>query len=303
MTLVDAHHHVWDLSVRDQEWITGAAMAPIRRDFTTADLAAPARAAGVGATVVVQTVTVAGETPELLALAARDELVAGVVGWTDLTAPDVADTLARLRELPGGDRLVGIRHQVQAERDPGWLLRPEVRRGLAAVAAAGLVYDLVVTPSQLLAAAEAASRHPELVLVLDHLGKPPVAAGEREPWASRLRAFAARPNTVAKLSGLVTEADWASWRDGDLRPYAETAIEAFGAGRLMFGSDWPVCLLAAGYDRVLATARTLTGGLSTAERAAVFGEVARRVYRLSPPAGAAGAAGDVGGTGGRAAPA
>ncbi|GLF92779.1 amidohydrolase family protein [Streptomyces yaizuensis] len=283
MDLVDAHHHVWDLAVRDQDWITGPALAPIRRDFSAADLAAGARPAGVAATVVVQTVTVAGETPELLALAAADDLVAGVVGWVDLTAPDVADRLAGLRELPGGECLSGIRHQVQGEADPRWLLRPDVQRGLAAVAAAGLVYDLVVLPHQLPAATEAAGRRPELTFVLDHLGKPPVAAREPEPWAGLLRALAARPNTVGKLSGLVTEATWDSWTTDDLRPYARVALDAFGPSRLMFGSDWPVCLLAADYGGVLAAARDLTGGLSAPERADVFGAVARRVYGLPSP--------------------
>jgi len=278
--VVDAHHHVWDLSVRDQDWITGKALAPLRRDFTLADLEPEARAAGVDATVLVQTVTVAEETPEFLALADRSELVAGVVGWSDLTAPDIADTLAALRELPGGDRLVGLRHQVQGEPDPEWLLRPDVLRGLAAVADAGLVHDLVILPHQLPAATRAAAALPDLVLVLDHAGKPPVATGRTAPWADDLRAFAALPNTVCKLSGLVTEADWDRWTPGDLRPYAETVIDAFGPGRLMFGSDWPVCRLAATYTEVLDTARALIQHLSDAEQAAVLATTAERVYGL-----------------------
>ncbi|MFK4070266.1 amidohydrolase family protein [Streptomyces sp. NPDC029674] len=278
--VVDAHHHVWDLSVRDQDWITGDALAPIRRDFSFADLAPEARAAGVGATVLVQTVAVAGETPELLALAADSDLVAGVVGWTDLTRPDVGDTLAALRELPGGRHLVGVRHQVQGEPEPEWLLRPDVRRGLAAVAEAGLVYDLLVLPHQLPACAKAAADLPELTFVLDHAGKPPVLSGALEPWASAVRALAARPNTVCKLSGLVTEADHATWTVDDLRPFADTVVEAFGPRRLMFGSDWPVSTLAASYVEVLDTARLLTGSLDAVERAEVFGGTARRVYRF-----------------------
>ncbi|MFF0061217.1 amidohydrolase family protein [Streptomyces sp. NPDC005279] len=280
MAIIDAHHHVWDLSVRDQDWITGPDLAPIRRDFTLDDLAPEAHAAGVRATVLVQTVAVAEETPEFLALADGSDLVAGVVGWTDLTAPDVADTLAALRELPGGDRLVGIRHQVQGESDPEWLLRPDVLRGLAAVASAGLVYDLVVLPKQLPAASEAADRLPGLTFVLDHLGKPPIASKELEPWASDVRALAARPNTVCKLSGLVTEAAWSTWTTTDLSPYADTVLDAFGPGRLMFGSDWPVCRLAAGYGEVVASARALTRRLGDAERGAVFGTTASRVYGL-----------------------
>ncbi|MGW1721420.1 amidohydrolase family protein [Streptomyces sp. NPDC002306] len=277
---VDAHHHVWDLSVRDQDWITGPELGPLRRNFTVADLEVETRAAGVDRTVLVQTVTVAEETPELLALAAGHELIAGVVGWTDLTRPDVADELARLRELPGGAYLKGIRHQVQDEADPRWLLRPDVGRGLAAVAAAGLAYDLVVLPHQLPACAAAAARHEELTFVLDHLGKPPVAADGREPWATAVRALAALPNTVCKLSGLVTQARWRTWRTADLRPYADTVLDAFGPHRLMLGSDWPVCTLAATYAEVMATADELTAGLGAAERARVHEGTATAVYGL-----------------------
>ncbi|MFD6173601.1 amidohydrolase family protein [Streptomyces coeruleorubidus] len=275
MTVIDAHHHVWDLSVRDQDWI--AEGSPIRRDFTVKDLAPEARAAGVDRTVLVQTVTVPEETPEFLALADEHELIAGVVGWTDLTRPDVDDELARLRELPGGRYLKGIRHQVQGEPDPQWLLRPDVRRGLTAVADAGLVYDLVVLPHQLQACTEAAASLPGLTFVLDHLGKPPIASGAIEPWASDVRALAALPNTVCKLSGMVTEADLASWTIDDLRPYAGTVLEAFGPDRLMFGSDWPVCTLAATYGDVLDTARRLTG---PSDHARIFGATATRVYDL-----------------------
>jgi L-fuconolactonase len=282
MAIIDAHHHVWDLSVRDQDWITGPDLAPIRRSFSLDDLAPEARAAGVHATVLVQTVTVAEETPEFLAIADGSDLVAGVVGWTDLTAPGIADTLAAQRELPGGDRLVGIRHQVQGEPDPAWLLRPDVLRGLAAVASAGLVYDLVVLPHQLPAATEAAARLPELTFVLDHLGKPPIASRELEPWASAVRALAARPNTVCKLSGMVTEAARSTWTTPDLAPYADTVLDAFGPGRLMFGSDWPVCRLAASYAEVVAAARALTHRLAEDERRAVFETTAGRVYGLPP---------------------
>lgn len=278
--MVDAHHHVWDLSVRDQPWIKGDEMSPIRRNFGLPDLAVEAREAGVTSTVLVQTVTTADETPELLALAAEHDLVGGVVGWTDLTAPDVADELARLRELPGGEKLVGIRHQIQGEPDPLWILRRDVLRGLEAVAAAGLVYDLVALPHQLPAATSAAFLLPQLTFVLDHLGKPPIATGEWNTWAGHLHTLATLPNTAAKLSGLPTEARWDDWTLDDLRPYTETALEAFGADRLMFGSDWPVCLLATTYAEVVDTARQLTSDLSEAERSALFAGTARRVYAL-----------------------
>ncbi|MFF2514993.1 amidohydrolase family protein [Streptomyces sp. NPDC058086] len=277
---VDAHHHVWDLAVRDQDWITGPELRPLRRDFGVADLAPQARAAGVDRTVLVQTITVLEETPEFLALAAESELIGGVVGWTDLTRPDVADELARLRELPGGRHLKGIRHQVQGEPDPEWLLRADVRDGLAAVAEAGLVYDLVVLPHQLPACVRAAADHPELTFVLDHLGKPPIATGALQPWATAVRGLSALPNTVCKLSGMVTEADLAKWTVDELRPYADTVLDAFGPGRLMFGSDWPVCTLTASYGQVVHVAEELTGELGAEERAEIFGGTATRVYRL-----------------------
>ncbi|MEU9365070.1 amidohydrolase family protein [Streptomyces avermitilis] len=277
---VDAHHHVWDLSVRDQDWITGPELQPLRRDFTVADLEPAARAAGVDRTVLVQTITVAEETPEFLALAAESELIGGVVGWIDLTRPDVADELARLAELPGGAYLRGIRHQVQGEPDPEWLLRPDVRRGLAAVAGAGLVYDLVVLPHQLPACVKAAAGLPGLTFVLDHLGKPPIASGAPEPWATHVRALAALPNTVCKLSGMLTEAGPGTWTTDALRPYADTVLDAFGPGRLMFGSDWPVCTLAASYGQVIDVTHELTAALGADEREDLFSGTATRVYGL-----------------------
>jgi L-fuconolactonase len=278
--IVDAHHHLWNLGVRDQDWITGAALAPLRRDFLLGDYEPLAGQNGVVASVVVQTVTVPGETPELLELAATSDLIAGVIGWADLTAPGLADQIAELTVGPGGDKLVGLRHQVQNEPDPQWLTRADVLRGLAAVAGAGLAYDLVITAGQLPAAARAAAAVPDLLFVLDHLGKPAIASGRTQPWEPDLRRLAALPNTAGKLSGLVTEADWTGWQVADLRPYADIALDAFGPGRLMFGSDWPVCTLAASYGEVLQAARDLTGDLSDTEREAIFTGTATRLYRL-----------------------
>lgn len=278
--MIDAHHHLWDLDVRDQDWITGPAMAPLRRNFGLADLRPEAEAAQVTATVLVQTVTVPEETPELLALAAADDLVGAVVGWVDLTAASVADDLAALLARPDGGWLRGVRHQVQGEPDPDWLTRPDVLRGLRAVAAAGLVYELLTLPHQLPAAEQAVAAVPELAFVLDHCSKPPIAAGELHPWADDVVKLAAHPNVTCKLSGLVTEADWTGWTIGDLAPYADVVLAAFGPERVMFGSDWPVCLLAAPYSRWLAAARELTGRLTPAERDAVFTRTASRVYRI-----------------------
>ena len=280
MIRTDAHHHVWDLGRRPHAWLDGPEMGAIRRDFTLADLAPPAKAAGIGRTVLVQVLPSLAETAEFLALAAESDLVAGVVGWADLTSAAVPDTLAALRSAPGGEYLVGIRHLVQEEPDPRWLARPDVRRGLRAVADAGLAYDLLTLPHQLPAAIETARALPGLTFVLDHLSKPPIASGELQPWATRVRDIAALPNVSSKLSGMVTEAGRAGWTVAELRPYAEVVIDAFGPSRVMFGSDWPVCLLAASYAGVVSAAQDLAAGLGEDDQAEIFGGTAARVYGL-----------------------
>jgi L-fuconolactonase len=274
---IDAHHHVWDLAVRDQPWT--ANLPALRRSFDLNDLAPELASAAIDATVVVQTVTTPAETPELLALADTSPLVAGVVGWVDLEAPDVADRLAELRGLPGGTALVGIRHQVQGERDLEWLDRASVRHGLAAVATAGLSYDLLVTPNQLPAAISAARHTPDLRFILDHAGKPHIARGHIEPWASLIASLAALPNVAVKLSGLATEAS-AQWTVGELQPYADTLLATFGSSRMMFGSDWPVSLLSAPYAETVAAAEQLLHGASADELDAVFGGTAVGWYSL-----------------------
>jgi L-fuconolactonase len=282
--IIDSHQHFWDLSAHDQPWLASdPVLAPLLRNFTLADLAPLAAAEGVTASVVVQSVHESWETPELFALAAGPGLVAGVVGWADLTAPDVADVLAGLRELPGGDRLAGIRHPVLIEPDPDWLARPDVLRGLKALAAAGLAYDVVGEPRHLPAAVTAARRLPELTFVLDHLGNPDMSPEPSEPWASAFTQFAALENTTAKLSGVLGVPPPAGAAPGTLthiRPYYDFALHAFGPNRLMFGSDWPPCTLDASYGEVLATARALTTDLSSTEQAAIFSGTARRTYHV-----------------------
>ncbi|MFS7879975.1 amidohydrolase family protein [Streptomyces asiaticus] len=277
---IDAHHHLWDLTRREQPWMDGAWAEPIRRTFTPDDLAPHLDAHRIDATVVVQSSSSVEETRELLALAGGSDRIAGVVGWADLTDPGVGEVLAELAAGPGGDRLVGLRHQVQDEPDPRWLDREDARRGLAAVADAGLVYDLLVTPRELPAAIDAVRELPQLRFVLDHAAKPPVASGERDPWALQLAALAALPNVDCKLSGLVTEADWDGWKPEQVLPYAWHVLDAFGPGRVLFGSDWPVCVLAATYDEVVALAERATLRLGEGERAAVFGGNAARAYGL-----------------------
>jgi L-fuconolactonase len=277
--VIDAHHHLWDPALADYPWMTDE-LAPIRRRFDVDDLVPLLDATGVDATVLIQTRSSAAESREFLATAAGSGRIAGVVGWVDLTSPAVADQLAALRDGPGGERLIGIRHQVHDEPDPDWLLRPDVVRGLVAVERAGLVYDLLVRARELPAALEIARTMPGLRLVIDHLAKPPIRDGAMFPWSERLGLFSPLSNVACKLSGLVTEADWTTWSTEDLAPYVDRALELFGPGRLLFGSDWPVSLLAAPYERVVDTARALIAGLSRAEQGAVMGGTAVGVYDL-----------------------
>jgi L-fuconolactonase len=272
--IVDAHHHLWDPARRDYPWLAGDVLAPIRQRYDVAALRSHAAAAGIQRTVLVQTVPDVAETVEFLALADQNrDLIAGVVGWVDLTA-GTADALARLRNEPGGDLLVGIRHQAQDEPDSNWLGRDDVVAGVRAVVDAGLAYDLLVLPHQLPSAISLVERVPAARFVLDHAGKPPIATGELEPWAGLLRRLASSPDVAVKLSGLVTEADWRTWTAADIRPYAEVVLDAFGPDRVMFGSDWPVCELAASYAAVIGLARELAAGET------VFGDTARRWYGL-----------------------
>jgi L-fuconolactonase len=265
---VDAHHHLWDTDTREYAWMDGPWADPIRGRF---DAARYSEAVSARESIVVQAVMDESETLELLAT--RTAPVAGVVGWTDLTAPDVAERLAELRSA---GPLVGIRHQVQDEPDPDWLTRPPVMRGIAAVGAAGLVYDLLVKPPQAAAALDVARRLPEVSLVLDHAGKPDIADGTWEPWASWITDLAALPNVSVKLSGLVTEAA-PDWKPADVLPYARHVLSAFGPNRTMYGSDWPVCTLAATPGQVTALAEEALG---PGERLEVFGETARSIYQL-----------------------
>jgi L-fuconolactonase len=277
--IVDAHHHLWDPATADYPWLTDE-LAVIRRRFTPDDLAPELAATGVEATVLVQTRSSLAETAEFLATAAATPFIRGVVGWVDLTDAAVSEAIAGLRAGPGGERLVGIRHQVHDEPDPAWLLREDVVRGIRAVGTAGLAYDLLVRPRELPAALELARQLPDVRFVIDHLAKPPIASGELEPWRTLIAPFAGLDHVACKVSGLVTEAEWATWTTVDLQPYVDHAIEVFGPTRLLFGSDWPVCLLAATYADVVEAALTTMSGLDVTEQAAVMGGNATRIYGL-----------------------
>ena len=269
--IVDAHHHFWDPTRRHYPWM-GDELIAIRRPFGPNDLRPLIADNGVDRTVLVQTISSVDETREFLDIAAANDFVDGVVGWVDLTSPDLVRTLASLVS----DLLVGIRHQVHDEPDPRWLLRDDVQRGIAAVGEAGLVYDLLVRTRELPAALETVRRNREVSFVVDHAAKPRIAAGSWDAdWEKALAPFSDEPNVTCKLSGLVTEADWRSWTPEQLEPYVRRVVGWFGPQRCMFGSDWPVCLLAASYDRVLDTMQQIVGLDEW-----IFGLTARRVYGL-----------------------
>ncbi len=271
--MLDSHVHLWDLAVRDQAWIPAG--SPLRRSFSVRDLRSALAGTPVDGIILVQVSNDADETTDFIACARNVDIVRGVVGWADLTSPDFA---AALSVLTSTGFLLGIRHQALAEADPaGWLRSPAVRRGLAVLDAAGLPFDLMIRPAHFRAAREAARDYPGLQFVLDHLGKPPIAAGELHPWACSLRILAAEPNIACKLSGLQTIAS-PDWTYAELAPYIDIALEAFGPARLIFGSDWPVSSQAASYSRVCAVAQAACSGLSGHERAAVLAGNARAIY-------------------------
>lgn len=272
--LVDAHVHLWDLGARDQPWIPAG--SPIRRTFTLDDLHRTVEGTDVGSVVLVQVLNDADETADLLAHVRADPLVAGVVGWVDLGRPDVEDVLG---DLYDDGALVGVRHQALAEPDPaGWLRSPGVRRGLAVLDRRGLPFDLMVRPEHFPAVLDVVREHPSLRFVLDHVGKAPIAAGRLEPWATDLAQLAGEENVSCKLSGVHTIAS-PDWTYEEIAPFLEVALAAFGPGRLLFGSDWPVSLQAAEYREVLDVVFRACASLSTAEREAVLGGTARSLYR------------------------
>ncbi len=282
MIRLDAHQHFWRFNPVRDDWITSD-MAAIRRDFLPADLAPVLEANGIDGCVAVQADQSEAETCFLLELADAHDFVRGVVGWVDLLAMDLDRTLERHAAHP---RFRGVRHLAQAEPDD-FLARDDVGRGIGRLARLGLTYDILVYQRQLPAVVALVDRLPNQPFVLDHMAKPRIRDRALEPWATRLKELARRPNVWCKLSGMVTEADWAHWREADLRPYLDVALEAFGPGRLMFGSDWPVCLVAGSYARVVAAVDDYAARLSMHEREALFGGNAARFYGIEDAGGAA----------------
>lgn len=278
---VDSHQHFWDTTNGRFDYYWMSAELDVIKGLRGPEQLRPLIAdAGIDRTVSVQAIGDLDETIFLLQTAEATDFVAGVVGWVDLTDPAVADTIAMLKARPDGRWLKSIRHQVHDEADAEWLLRPDVRVGLKAVEDAGLAYDILVRSRELPSALAIVRDFPNSRFVVDHIAKPNIKAGEVEPWVSRMRPLADHPNVTVKVSGMITEADWATWRPEDLRPYVQRLLEWFGPRRLMFGSDWPVCTVAGTYGQVHAAAASALGDLSDEDRAWVFGRTAAAAYQL-----------------------
>jgi L-fuconolactonase len=277
---IDSHQHFWSYSAAEYPWI-GPGMERLARDYLPVDLEAPAAAAGIGGTVAVQARQTLEETRWLLDLAEHHPLIRGVVGWVDLQSTAVGDQLAA---FTAREKFVGVRHVVQDEPDLRFLLGTEFVCGLKQLHAFGLTYDLLLYPQQLSAAVELAKLLPEQPFVLDHLAKPQIKTwtqpSARDTWRHDIEALAKHKNVCCKLSGLVTEAVWRQWRPADFTPYLDVALAAFGPERLMFGSDWPVCLLSGDYAEVAGSIKDFVAQLSAVEQAAIWGGTAARFYGL-----------------------
>jgi L-fuconolactonase len=273
---IDSHQHFWRYTPAGYPWIDDS-MATLRRDSLPTDLQPLLRAAGFDACVAVQATHTLDETHWLLDLADRHAFIAGVVGWVDLVSPQAR---AQLETFRGRGKLVGVRHVVQAEPDDRFLLRPDFQRGIALLEEFSLAYDILIYARHLPVAAEFAAAFPRQRFVLDHLAKPEIKKGEIKSWERDLRRLAKQPHVMAKLSGLVTEADWRAWRPEQMRPYLDVAFDAFGPERLMIGSDWPVCTVAADYGRTMRLVLDYIQDRTAAERDAILGGNAQRFWRL-----------------------
>jgi L-fucono-1,5-lactonase len=276
---IDAHQHFWNLELCEYPWLTPA-QGPIYRTFEPPELEPQIRAAGIERTVLVQAANSYAETDYLLGLADAFEWIGAVIGWVPLLdARDAANTLdAKYLHHP---KFRGVRHLIHDEADPDWVVQESVLRGLKVLADRNLIFEVVaVFPNHLKHVPLLAERFPTLTLVIDHLAKPPIKEKRMGLWAPELSAAAKYPNVFAKVSGLNTAADWATWSAADLKPYIDFAIEQFAADRLMFGSDWPVCMLAGDYGRVWNETRQALDGRPASEVDAILGGTAERVYRL-----------------------
>ena len=274
--MIDAHHHFWQYREADYPWMNES-LATLRRDYLPDHLKTELDAAGISGVVSVQARQILEETNFLLNLAAQNPFVRGVVGWVPLIDRDVGGIL---EQYAANARLKGVRHVLHDEADDGYMLRADFNAGLSCLATLGLRYDLLIFARHLPVGIQLVDRHPRQIFILDHIAKPNIKQARLEPWRTDLRNLARRPNVYCKLSGMVTEADWAGWSEKSLQPYVDTVLEAFGPQRIMFGSDWPVCAVAGGYQRWFNALRSLTARLTADEQEWIYERTATQAYRL-----------------------
>ena len=277
---IDSHHHIWDLSVRPQTWMQGDELKPISRTILIDELEPELLKSGIDFTVVVQTVTTPDETPELLDLALTHPKVCAVVGWVDLESEDIRPQLDKYLQHPGGAKLVSLRDMAQDKADPNWLLREDVIRNIHRIAEYDLSFDILTRPPQLAAAVEMVKRSPNNVFVLDHISKPYMAKGEINPWADQISQISKFENVSVKVSGLFTEANWSNWNQETFKPYLDHVLNSFTPSRMMFGSDWPVCLLAASYADTINLMENFIVSFSISEQESFWSGTAKRAYKL-----------------------
>lgn len=273
---IDSHQHFWKYDPVQYAWIDDG-MKTIRRDFLPEHLAEEIARAGIHGTIAVQAGT-AAETEWLLALAQDWDFIRGVVGWVPLTDPHVSDSLDR---LAANRKLCGVRHLLQDEPDPNYMLRQDFNAGIRALRPLGLAYDILIYERHLPQTIEFVDQHPNQIFVLDHIAKPKIKAGEISPWRANIRELARRQNVYCKISGMITEADWNSWMPEQLQPYLDVVLKSFGANRLMFGSDWPVCLLAGTYGKWTMLVERALDALSIPEQERIWSHTAIEAYRLN----------------------
>ena len=279
---VDSHHHLWDLSIRPQEWMVGDGMEPVARNFDTNDLRAAIAGTKIERTVLVHATTTYDETYELLEIAQSDETVIAVVGWLQIDSPDAISHCEKYLEAPGGSYLKGIRDVAQDLPDSNYLAKPQSITTVQQLGKLGLTYDILTKTPELRAAIDLVKACPDVQFVLDHISKPYIAKGEIEPWKSLITELASFENVSCKISGMVTEAKWNIWKTEDFAPYVDHIIESFSPQRLMFGSDWPVALLAApSYSEVVHLAERLTAKFTETENELFWHKNALSAYKIT----------------------
>ena len=280
---IDSHHHLWDLAISPRPWLAGEMLAGISRTFSMKDFYAERASAQIDQSILVQTISEYDEMKEFFAVAAEHESVVGVVAWIDMSSTDCFQQLEKYLDLPGAERLVGIRDGAQGRADAQWLAGDQIAVNARKLAENDLAFDLLVDPSNLAASTQLVSHCPDTTFVLDHIGKPNIAKGDQgelAAWSHSINELAKNKNVSCKISGMVTEADWKAWEEKDFKRYFDVVLNAFGADRIMYGSDWPVCKLAATYEQVAQLAEYLIQDLSPSEKEKFWALNAKKAYGI-----------------------